>query len=135
MKCIHTISAVSGGSIIAAYYVIEMEESACVDTGKKLAKKSGAISTRSALKSSKKSLAAFFQSLDHNLRSRALLFSPFYHPILFIKSWWPTLSRSDIMHKEFDKWFYHNETLDHLPAATLLHDKGTFRREEKTFLP
>ena len=27
------------------------------------------------------------------------------------------------MQKEYDKWFYHDATLDHLPAAALRHDK------------
>ena len=28
------------------------------------------------------------------------------------------------MQKEYDKWFYHDETLDHLPAATLPQGKA-----------
>ena len=75
----------------------------------------------------------FFQALDHNLRSRALLFSPFYHPLLFIKSWWPGFSRSDIMQKEFDRWFYHDATLDDFPSVTFPHD-GASSEEEKTCL-
>ena len=122
MKYVHTISAVSGGSIIAAYYVIEME--------KRLRQRRQNIGTQNnseyldeiRLEIFKEIEGCFFKALDHNLRSRAMVFSPFYHPILFIKSWWPTFSRSDIMQKEFDKWFYQEQTLDHLPAATLPHD-------------
>ena len=76
----------------------------------------------------------FFQALDHNLRSRALVFSPFYHPILWVKSYWPPLSRSDIMQKEYDKWFYHDETLDHLPAAALPHDKTSSEVEKDSLI-
>ena len=121
MKCVHVISAVSGGSIVAAYYVIEME--------KRLRRRRAELGENPdrldevRLQIFEEIADCFFQALDHNLRSRALVFSPFYHPILWIKSYWPTLSRSDIMQKEYDKWFYHDETLDHLPAATLPHDK------------
>ena len=121
MKYVHVISAVSGGSIIAAYYVIEME--------KRLRRRRAELGEdperldEFRLQIFEEIADCFFQALDHNLRSRALVFSPFYHPILWIKSYWPTLSRSDIMQKEYDKWFYHDETLDHLPAAALPHDK------------
>ena len=121
MKYVHAISAVSGGSIIAAYYVIEME--------KRLRRRRAELGENPErldevrLQIFEEIADCFFQALDHNLRSRALVFSPFYHPILWIKSYWPTLSRSDIMQKEYDKWFYHDATLDHLPAAALPHDK------------
>ena len=62
------------------------------------------------------------------------MFSPFYHPILFIKSLWPTLSRADIIQKEYDKWFYHNETLDQLPAVTLPHDKAPCEVEKSSLV-
>ena len=121
MKYVHVISAVSGGSIIAAYYVIEME--------KRLRRRRAELGENPEridevrLQIFEEIADCFFQALDHNLRSRALVFSPFYHPILWIKSCWPTLSRSDIMQKEYDKWFYHDETLDHFPAGALPHDK------------
>ena len=121
MKYVHVISTVSGGSIIAAYYVIEME--------KRLRRRRAELGENPErldevrLQIFEEIADCFFRALDHNLRSRALVFSPFYHPILWIKSYWPTLSRSDIMQKEYDKWFYHDETLDHLPAGALPHDK------------
>ena len=120
MRRVHTISAVSGGSIIAAYYVIEMEKrlrqrrEELADDLEKL--------DQARLEIFEEIADCFFQALDHNLRSRALVFSPFYHPILWIKSLWPTLSRSDIMQKEYDRWFYHNETLDQMPSVTLPPD-------------
>ena len=135
MKYVHTISAVSGGSIIAAYYVIEME--------KRLRHRREEMASESKDKLKQldqvrieifeKIAGCFFQALDHNLRSRALLFSPFYHPLLFIKSWWPGFSRSDIMQKEFDRWFYHDATLDDFPSVTFPHD-GASSEEEKTCL-
>ena len=131
MKYVHTISSVSGGSIIAAYYVIEME--------KRLRQRRAELRENPEridevrLQIFKKIAARFFKALDHNLRSRALVFSPFYHPILWIKSYWLTLSRSDIMQKEYDKWFYQDETLDHLPAVALPNDK-TSSEVDKTSL-
>ena len=116
MKYVHTISTVSGGSIIAAYYVIEME--------KRLRRRREELTgtpdrvDEIRLHIFEEIADCFSQALAHNLRSRAMVFSPFYHPILFIKSWWPTRSRSDIMQKEYDRWFYHDETLDQLPAVT-----------------
>ena len=129
MKYVHTISAVSGGSIIAAYYVIEME--------KRLRQRRDEVKTPQDLDGVRLEIfediaGCFFQALDHNLRSRAMVFSPFYHPILWIKSWWPTLSRSDIMQKEYDKWFYHDETLDHLPAGALLRDDAPSAGEKSS---
>ena len=119
MKRVHTISAVSGGSIIAAYYVVEME--------KRLRQRRDKVKSpqdldKVRLKIFEEIACCFFKALDHNLRSRALVFSPFYHPILWIKSLWPTLSRSDIMQKEYDRWFYHDETLDQMPSVTLPPD-------------
>ena len=132
MKCVHVISAVSGGSIIAAYYVIEME--------KRLRRRRAELGENPErldevrLQIFEEIADCFFQALDHNLRSRALVFSPFYHPILWVKSYWPPLSRSDIMQKEYDKWFYHDETLDHLPAAALPHDKTSSEVEKDSLI-
>ena len=121
MKYVHTISAVSGGSIIAAYYVIEMEKHLRQRRAELRGNPERIDEVR--LQIFEEIADCFSQALDHNLRSRALVFGPFYHPVLFIKSCWPTLSRSDIMQKEYDKWFYRDETLDHLPAVALPNDK------------
>jgi hypothetical protein len=80
MKDVDVISAVSGGSIIAAYYVCEMEKrlrqlepSSWSDTP-----------TRVAIF---EAIAKdFMKGVDHNLRTRALIFTPFFHPILFVKT-------------------------------------------------
>ena len=128
MKYVHTISAVSGGSIIAAYYVIEME--------KRLRQRREELADNPdrldeiRLQIFEEIADCFFQALNHNLRSRAMVFGPFYHPILFFKSWWPSCSRSDIMQKEYDKWFYHDETLDHLPSVTLRHNDARSEEEK-----
>ena len=132
MKYVHTISAVSGGSIIAAYYVIEMEKR-LRRRRKYLAKCPDQFDTV-RLQIFDEIATCFFQCLDHNLRSRALVFTPFYHPILCIKSLWPTLSRSDIIQKEYDRWFYHDETLDQLPSVTLPRDKALCKVEKSSLV-
>ena len=116
MKDVNVISTVSGGSIIGAYYVCEMQ--------KRLRKH------RDVLKNDPASLDSirleifeeiaddFFKVLQHNLRTRALVFSLMYHPLLFVRSLWPTYSRSDIIQKEYDKWLFDGNPLDQLPSAT-----------------
>ena len=130
MKYVQTISAVSGGSIIAAYYVIEMEKR--LRQRREEIKKCPNKLDKVRLQIFEKIADDFFKALDHNLRSRAMVFSPFYHPIPFLKSLWPSCSRSDLMQKEYDRWFYHNNTLDHLPAVTLRDNDA---RPEKEKVP
>ena len=128
MKYVNTISAVSGGSIIAAYYVIEMEKR-LRQRREELEKCPGKLD-KVRLQIFEKIAGEFFKALDHNLRSKAMVFSPFYRPHLFLKSLWPSCSRSDLMQKEYDRWFYNDYTLDHLPAVTL-HDNVARPQEEK----
>ena len=113
MRKIDTISAVSGGSIIAAYYVIEME--------KRLRRSGVDRHDHSAVADERLRIfneiaECFFKALDSNIRSRAIVFGPFYHPLLFVRSLLPAYSRSDLLHREYEKWFYGNDTLDHLPV-------------------
>lgn len=77
MKYVQTISAVSGGAIIAAYYATEME--------KRLRRRAnGPLDDESIdvirLEIFEEIVACLFRGLDHNMRSRALVFMPFYHP-------------------------------------------------------
>ena len=116
MKHVQTISAVSGGAIIAAYYAVEME--------KRLRKRADDLSDSASIDAARLGIfeeiaKCFFRGLDHNMRSRALVFMPFYHPLLFIKALFRRdFSRSDIMQREYDEWFYQKATLDHLPSVT-----------------
>ena len=122
MKHVQTISAVSGGAIIAAYYAVEME--------KRLRKRADELSDDTSIDAVRLNIfddiaTCFFRGLDHNMRSRALVFMPFYHPVLFIKALFcPSFSRSDIMQQEYDEWFYRKATLDHLPSVTWSSPKG-----------
>ena len=121
VKHVHIVSAVSGGAIIAAYYVIEME--------KRLRKRRQEMEecpdqlNKARLEIFEEIATCFLEALDHNLRARALAFGPFYHPLLSLKSSWPGFSRPDIMEMEFDQWCYRNAPLDALPNVTLPHDR------------
>ena len=128
MKYVQTISGVSGGAIIATYYVIEMEKR--LRQRRKELKKCPNKLDDIRLQIFEEIADCFFKALDHNLRSKAMVFSPFYRPHLFLKSLWPSCSRSDLMQKEYDRRFYHNNTLDHLPAVTL-HDNDARPEKEK----
>ncbi len=116
MKNISVISAVSGGSIIAAYYVIEMERRLRENLSDLADNKKDIDQIR--LEIFEQIAEDFFKALDHNLRCRALIFSPFYHPLRWLKSLWPVCSRSDLMQAEYDKWFYRNNSIDQLPSVT-----------------
>ncbi|MBT5876659.1 MAG: patatin-like phospholipase family protein [Candidatus Latescibacteria bacterium] len=116
MKDIAVISAVSGGSIIAAYYVTEMEIR--LRSKRDELTKNPDLIDQVRLSVFDSIATDFFTALDHNLRSRALVFSPFYHPIGFLKSLRPGYSRSDLMRAEYDYWLYRNNTLDQLPSVT-----------------
>ena len=130
MKYVQTISGVSGGAIIAAYYVIEMEKR--LRQRRKEIKKCPNKLDKIRLQIFEEIADCFFTALDRNLRSRAIVFSPFYHPLRFIKSLGPYFSRSNLMQKEYDKRFYHDKTLDHLPAVTLRDNDA---RPEKEKVP
>ena len=128
MKYVQTISAVSGGSIIAAYYVTEMEKR--LRQRRKYLEKNPCKLDKVRLQIFEKIAGEFFKALDHNLRSKAVVFSPFYHPLLFLKSLWPSCSRADLIQKECDRRFYHGNTLDHLPAVTLRDNDARPKKEK-----
>lgn len=123
MKYVQTISAVSGGAIIAAYYATEMEMRLRRRANDQLDHESiDAV----RLEIFEEIAACFFRGLDHNMRSRALVFMPFYHPFLFVRAVvGRSYSRSDIMQREYDRWFYGKATLDHLPSVTWSSSQGT----------
>ncbi len=129
MKDVDVISTVSGGSIIGAYYVCEMQDRL------RKCRSSQRPETIDALRLEifEKIAEKFSEALDHNLRTRTMVFPPFYHPLQFLKSLWPGYSRSDVMQKEFDEFFFHNgATLDQLPVVEPL---GAHEGEGKTQQP
>ena len=107
MKHVAVVSSVSGGSIIAAYYIVEMERR--LRERRDEIERSPDIIDRVRVELFESIAADFLTALDHNLRSRALVFSPFYHPIRFVKSLSPGISRSDLMQAEYDLWVARNK--------------------------
>jgi predicted acylesterase/phospholipase RssA len=116
MKDVDAVSAVSGGSIVAAYYVCEMErrlheldETRRADPAERV-------------RIFEEIARDFLLAVDHNLRSRALLFTPFYHPWLFVKSLvsrpFRAGARATLIQAEYDRWFYGRNTLDQFPSVT-----------------
>ena len=116
MPHVNVISSVSGGSIIAAYYVCEMEN--------RLRSKGGAAASTADRVGIFESIADdFLDATDHNLRTRALVYTPFFHPVAFVKTVlsrpFRQTARSELIQKEYDKWFYKKgNTLDDLPSVT-----------------
>jgi predicted acylesterase/phospholipase RssA len=122
MKDVDVISCVSGGSIVAAYYVCQMEDrlrqlgaAAWRDTG-----------TRVSI--FEEIAADFLKGVDHNLRTRALIYTPFFHPWLFVKTLvlkaFRVGARSELIQREYDRWFYDRDTIDQLPSVTPARSHG-----------
>ncbi len=120
MPQVRVVSAVSGGSIIAAYYLCEMERRLHLESPKDRAKKEVRLRIFESIAKD------FLAALDHNLRSRALFYTPFYHPWLFLKTLllkpFHATARSVLIQKEYDIWFYDENALDQLPSATGLNE-------------
>lgn len=116
MPHISVISTVSGGSIIGAYYAIEMERYLRSQPPERLSRPEIRMQAWESI------AGAFLRAVEENLRSRALVFSPFFHPVLFAKSLllapFRKGARSILIQAEYDKWFYANNTLDELPAVS-----------------
>lgn len=130
MQDVSVISTVSGGSIIGAYYVVEMErrlrdyrnefrkiETSTTEAVERTRMLRAAV-TEARVRIFETIANDFFSALDHNIRSRSIVFGPFYHPVLFLRSWWPTCSRSDVIQREYDRFFFKFHPLDQLPSVT-----------------
>jgi predicted acylesterase/phospholipase RssA len=123
MKDVDAISSVSGGSIIAAYYVCEME------TRLRQVDPQLWQDTKTRVKIFETIARDFLKAVDHNLRTRALIFTPFFHPLLFVKTIilkaFRSGARSELIQREYDKWFYDGDTIDQLPSVTPERLKGS----------
>jgi len=115
METVSVVSAVSGGSIIAAFYLSEMEkqlrESRLMDQPRQDV-------DRVAL--FEKIAERFLKAVDHNLRTRALIYTPRYHPIRFVKTLvlkaFRRGARAELIQAEYDKFFFFGDTMDQLPV-------------------
>ncbi|HEY1256330.1 MAG TPA: patatin-like phospholipase family protein [Terracidiphilus sp.] len=112
MEKISIVSSVSGGSIIAAYYLCEME--------KQLREYRLKGETANRVELFEKIAEKFLKAVDHNLRTRALIYTPRYHPIKFIKylvfAAFRSGARAELIQAEYDRWFYFGDTMDQLPV-------------------
>jgi hypothetical protein len=115
MHRISVISAVSGGSIVAAYYAFAMERELRSEPPGDWYKAD--VRARVFKKVARK----FLKKVRMNMRSKALVFTPFYHPWLFVKSLalrpFRSYARSILIQGEYDRHFYDDYTLDQLPAV------------------
>jgi predicted acylesterase/phospholipase RssA len=112
MEDVSVVSAVSGGSIIAAFYLSEVEKQLRED------RLMGRASDRVDM--FEKIAEKFLLAVDHNLRTRALIFTPWYHPILFFKTTFLKVfrqgARAELIQAEYDKFFFFRDTMDQLPV-------------------
>ncbi len=116
MPDVNVISAVSGGSILAAFYACEMENQL-----RGLVHDHDWLNNDKRMEAYKNVAQQFLSKVDLNMRSRALVFTPFYHPPLFLYSLVSRPFRQDarsvLIQKEYDEHFYQDCTLDQLPAV------------------
>ncbi|HEY1206681.1 MAG: patatin-like phospholipase family protein [Bryobacteraceae bacterium] len=116
MKDVDAISAVSGGSIVAAYYVCEMEQRLHAMEETQRADPAERVRIFGDI------AEEFLRAVDHNLRTRALIYTPFFHPWLFLKTLvsrpFRTGARATLIQSEYDLWFYDGDTLDQFPSVT-----------------
>jgi predicted acylesterase/phospholipase RssA len=112
MEKVSIVSAVSGGSIVAAYYLCEMEKQL------REVLRRGQIPNRVEL--FENIADKFMKAVAHNLRTRALIYTPQYHPILFVKALalqaFRQGARAELIQAEYDKFFFFNDTMDQLPV-------------------
>jgi len=98
MRNVAVVSSVSGGSIIAAYYLVEME--------RRLREEAKPFEIATRVKVFEAIAADFVRVLDHNLRTRAIIFTPAYHPWLFVKTLLlkalRATARSELIQAEYD---------------------------------
>jgi predicted acylesterase/phospholipase RssA len=112
MEDVSIVSAVSGGSIVAAFYLCEME--------KELRESRLKRETADRVVLFERIAERFLKAVEHNLRTRALIFTPFYHPVSFVKyvalKAFRRGARAELIQAEYDKFFFYKDTLDQLPV-------------------
>ena len=115
MKYVDTISAVSGGAIIASYYQLIMKEELAkrLTQDPKNCKDCERDINKHRMEIYDKIHCAFVRNIVYsNIRSRSLLFGLFYYPHRFLRALFiRTYSRSDLVEHEFEKRFFQGSTL------------------------
>lgn len=94
MPRVEVISTVSGGSIIGAYYLVEME------------RRLRAESRKNRLDLCDDIINEFSKILELNFRMRALVFYPFYHPVQTLLALLRLQHAGDTMAKAFEKHLF-----------------------------
>ena len=112
MQHVEVMSTVSGGSILGAFYLVEMEKRLRVEPDRNRLELCDAI------------IEDFCERLTVNFRMRALVFSPFYHPILTALSLLRLKHRGDTMAKAFEKRLF---------APTLRMGSGDATADQRHF--
>lgn len=97
MEKVEVFSTVSGGSIVGAYYLVEMER-------KRRAHRQQENFNR--LIACDEIVQEFWEEVDKNLRMRAIVFRPFFHPVLSFLELLRLRHRGDAMAKEFERHFF-----------------------------
>lgn len=94
MERVEAISTVSGGSIVGAYYLVEME------------RRLRAQPDLDRLAACDEIIQAFAAEVGRNLRMRALVFRPFFHPVLTMLELLRLRHPGDTMAKAFERRFF-----------------------------
>ena len=94
MEKVEVVSTVSGGSIIGAYYLVQME------------RKIRAHKNLDRLEACDEIIREFTEQVQKNLRMKALVFYPFFHPLLTILRLLRLRHLGDTMAMQFEKCFF-----------------------------
>ena len=117
MQRVEVMSTVSGGSILGAYYLVEMEKRLRANRG------------RCRLEVCDEIIEDFCKKLTLNFRMRALVFYPFYHPVMTALSIARLRHRGDTMAKAFErKLFAPKLRIGDLPVQVLESPGTSFTR-------
>ncbi len=107
MEHVEVISSVSGGSILGAYYLSQMDkERRSGKHGNNRVKMCDAV------------IKKFYRKVLTNMRMRAIVFAPLFHPVLFFIKSITGSNRSVRMAQQFQRKLYSpNLVLDDLPSS------------------
>jgi len=94
MPHVEVMSTVSGGSIIGAYYLVQMEKKLRANPG------------RDRLEACDEIIKEFSDEVNRNFRMRTLVFHPFYHPVQFLLRLVFKQHGGDTMAKSFERRLY-----------------------------
>ena len=114
MEKVEVVSTVSGGSIIGAYYLVAME------------RKLRAQPNLDRLTACDEIIQEFSAEVSKNLRMRALVFYPFFHPVQTALKLLRLRHSGDTMAKELERRFFSPKLrLGDLPVRSPSCDRGT----------